>query len=262
MEEMAVLTRQAVDAYLEAKAAAGVSAVTVAKYRGPLYALCDWLGEDASVTVPRLQAWRKSLEGRGCGKATVQCYVKTVNGFLRASGLSSLCIPRPLQKDLVGKTFGDLSVLEVTDKRKRRDVLWRCRCSCGKEVEVPTVLLLGGNTTSCGCLNKRILRHVNQYEEGTSLRQSLENRPRSKNSLSGYTGVQPRRGKWFAYINYKGVRYHLGTYARLEDAVKARSRAKEWVMEDAGRIREVCADRYGQMPRRPYRRKKTAPAEE
>ena len=50
---------------------------------------------------------------------------------------------------------------------------------------------------------------------------------------SGYTGVSPKGDKWCAHITYRGRRYHLGTYSHIEDAIKARARAKEMVMEDA-----------------------------
>jgi len=58
-----------------------------------------------------------------------------------------------LTHDLIGKSFGRLTVVEKTDKRYDRKVVWRCECSCGnKNFEVDTVRLNRGNTRSCGCL--------------------------------------------------------------------------------------------------------------
>ena len=38
---------------------------------------------------------------------------------------------------------------------------------------------------------------------------------------SGYNGVyQNKRGKWIAQITFKSKTYYLGTYIRIEDAVK------------------------------------------
>jgi hypothetical protein len=55
--------------------------------------------------------------------------------------------------DLSGKSFGQLTVLELLQERGRRgERLWRCRCSCGKETTVRAALLLQGRTKSCGCL--------------------------------------------------------------------------------------------------------------
>lgn len=56
-----------------------------------------------------------------------------------------------MKKDLTGKTFGYLTVLEETDMRKGRQVVWRCRCKCGKETLVAGSHLTSGHTRSCGC---------------------------------------------------------------------------------------------------------------
>ncbi len=247
------LTDEKIRQYLRSKLDAGVSAVAAAKYKTPLYHLLRWLGEDPQLQPHRLQLWRDQLGEAGYRKATIQAYVKVVNDFLRTTGYAWLCIPRPLRNDLSGRSFGYLTAIAPVPRRQRNNVVWKCVCKCGKEVQVPGVMLLGGNTTSCGCLNVEILKHTNRYEDGTNLRQSLEDRVRNPNSASGYVGVQPKRDKWYAYITYKGVRHNLGTYTRLEDAVKARARAKEWVMEDAARLYQETQSHYGESPRRPPR---------
>ncbi len=249
-ETVFLFCQEEIDGYLQSKAEQGISAVTLTKYRAPLKELLQWLDGEAA-TAQKLKDWRKALEVYGYSKITIQKKVTVVNDFLRCMGRQELCIPKPQINELIGRSFGYLTVLEATEKRYRKDIIWRCRCKCGRETEVPTSLLLSGNTTSCGCLNTEILQQVNRYVEGTSLRQALEDRPLSHHSASGYTGVQSRGDGWFAYINYKGVRYNLGTYVKLEDAVKARARAKELVMEDAARLAELYIDQFGAVPRRP-----------
>ncbi len=251
-----LLTEQNLETYLQAKISNGVSPVSVAKYKTPLFHLHDWLGEDKEVSAFRLQEWRKSLVAHGYGKITVQKYVVVINDFLRAVGHKDLCIPKPVPNDLTGRTFGYLTVLEPTGKQQRKYFIWRCRCKCGKEVELTSSVLLTGNTTSCGCLRAEIFPYHNRYEEGTALSMSLKETIHNPNSPSGYVGVSPKRDKWVAYINYKGVRYSLGTYNHLEDAVKARARAKEAVMEDAARIYEETDHLYGEAPTRPPRPEK------
>src|SRR5690606_35259742 len=55
--------------------------------------------------------------------------------------------------DLVGQTFGFLTVLKDTGERDpRKGKLWLCQCSCGKSKTASTVHLKRGNTKSCGCL--------------------------------------------------------------------------------------------------------------
>ncbi len=257
------LTETEIARYLQNKLDSGVSPVAVAKYRTPLYRLYDWAGEDKELSPHRMQAWRTSLEAYGYGKITIQNYVTVANDFLRGAGHPELCIAKPMQNDLTGRTFGYLTAIEPTGRRSRKYVVWRCRCRCGRELEVPSGLLLEGNTTSCGCLKREVLNHANRYEEGTQLSKALAERVHNPQTVSGYVGVQPKRDKWIAYINYKGVHYHLGTYTNIEDAVKARARAKEAVMEDAARIFEETDHLYGEAPHRPPKpEKETIPAPE
>ncbi len=251
-----LMNQEIVEHYLQQKLAQGVSETAVAKYRTALLRLIQWGGDGCLLTAEDLREWRKSLEDYGYSKYTVQAYVKVINDFLRSFHLNSFCIPKPIRMQLQGNTYGYLTVLEPTEKRRRKDLVWRCVCKCGKEIEVPTTLLLTGNTTSCGCLNAEILQHVNRYVEGTSLRQALEDKPVSLYSASGYTGVFPKKDKWQALINYKGVRYNLGTYTKVEEAAAARARAKAWVMEDAAKLYEEYGDCYGEMPHRPKKPEK------
>jgi hypothetical protein len=56
--------------------------------------------------------------------------------------------------NLTGHRYGKLIVVEEAPplRASRRHVMWRCRCDCGREIEVRSVRLRGGHTTSCGCL--------------------------------------------------------------------------------------------------------------
>lgn len=66
-------------------------------------------------------------------------------------------------EDLTGKTFGRLTVLAPTDKRdSNRNVIFKCICNCGKEVEVSGHRLKQGNTKSCGCLNLDRVKELGQ----------------------------------------------------------------------------------------------------
>lgn len=64
-------------------------------------------------------------------------------------------------RDLVGKRFGRLLVVCKTDKRSRRQIIWRCRCDCGKYNNVKTGDLISENTRSCGCLRAEYARVAN-----------------------------------------------------------------------------------------------------
>lgn len=53
-------------------------------------------------------------------------------------------------KDLIGQTFGELTVTEKLGKNKYNIFLWKCQCSCGKTKEVPTNYLTQRDTKTCG----------------------------------------------------------------------------------------------------------------
>lgn len=52
---------------------------------------------------------------------------------------------------LVGQTFNYLTVLEESGVDKYRNITYRCRCKCGKEIVVAGTKLKSGNVQSCGC---------------------------------------------------------------------------------------------------------------
>ena len=73
--------------------------------------------------------------------------------------------------DFVGKRFNEFVILAPTHKRYFEDVLWKCRCDCGKIFFAPTAFILNGKIKSCGHLHeafnknfgKDIRRKSNRY---------------------------------------------------------------------------------------------------
>ncbi|ELC8426291.1 AP2 domain-containing protein [Clostridium perfringens] len=75
-------------------------------------------------------------------------------------------------KDLIGKTFGNLTVIEPSEKRtSSRAILYRCRCVCGNETFVSSSSLKSGHSKSCGCERKKSLKKYN-----ASIRKDLTNK--------------------------------------------------------------------------------------
>ena len=93
---------------------------------------------------------------------------KIVKGSSLRSGHSKSCgclkkktaaeTGRKNTKDLVGQTFGLLTVLEKGPSKNHK-VHWKCECSCNEHniLYVSTDKLLNGHTRSCGCLTKNNL---------------------------------------------------------------------------------------------------------
>ena len=144
--------------------------------------------------------------------------------------------------DLTGQRFGKLTVIRPAGNVGGRTA-WLCRCDCGQEAAVKTHHLRCGHTKSCGCQNgpggPRTALGLT-YVDGTCV-EMLAAKTVRRNNTSGVTGVDwlAAKGRWRAAICFKGKRYYLGSYARFEDAVKARKRAEEKLHD--GFLREFAA---------------------
>src|SRR5437667_12407431 len=63
-------------------------------------------------------------------------------------------IRMPAAIDLTNQKFGRLTVVELTERNKHGQRLWRCECECGGKATVRVSSLRTGSTTSCGCLQR------------------------------------------------------------------------------------------------------------
>lgn len=64
-------------------------------------------------------------------------------------------------ENLIGKKFGNLTVLKYSHTDKKGNTYWICECDCGKIKTVRRGHLLSGGVKSCGCAlyEKRIKTH-------------------------------------------------------------------------------------------------------
>ena len=160
-----------------------------------------------------------------CGNETVVGQTALQSGRTKSCG----CLGNPPAKDILGRHFGDLTVMAY-DGNRDGTYFWRCQCRCGKETVVRQNNLLLGHTKSCGCRQKKVYIDNLKLVDGTSvtmLEAVCSQRLISTNS-SGYNGVyqNKKNGKWIAQITFKGKTYYLGSFAKIEDAAKARKAAE------------------------------------
>ena len=175
-----------------------------------------------------------------CGKETVVGEHGLTSGSTKSCG----CIKSP---DRTGQRFGSLVVIGRSDKRGKRGQrtvpLWECRCDCGATVYRAMDSLTTFKNCSCeDCLNQSKIMDMRKYAgfyEGTQISRINDMKPSAANT-SGVRGVyfDTRIGRWVARLKFKRKAYYLGSYAKLEDAAKARARAEEEIygvfLEDAG----------------------------
>lgn len=99
-----------------------------------------------------------------CGKIVVVWAANLKNGTTKSCG----CYRKELSSkrnyiNLVGQTFGRLTVIDEAERTKRGVVKFLCQCSCENKtrIEVLARSLKSGNTTSCGCLKKELVSKRN-----------------------------------------------------------------------------------------------------
>ena len=100
---------------------------------------------------------RKWLCRCQCGTERYVLERSLLSGGSRSCGcMARLHASEACSYDLLGKTYGVLTVVDRAEKRPGdRALRWKCRCVCGKLVEYASTLLVKGKKTSCGCLNEK-----------------------------------------------------------------------------------------------------------
>ena len=161
-----------------------------------------------------------------CGKET------TAFGTNLKRGHTTSCGCRRANNPLAGKRFGYLCVIERIPKRDRY-VWYRCVCDCGNECEVKSQSLVCGHTKSCGkCELMKAERTEALLSSGTFVDgtqpSKLHSKP-TKANKSGIVGVNwdKSRNQWQAGIRFKGHKYNLGRFTKIEEAAEARRMAEK-----------------------------------
>ncbi len=133
-------------------------------------------------------------------------------------------------KDLKGKRFGKLKVLEECEKPKDDKCkascrkYWKCLCDCGNVVVKNAHNIQKSKNANCGCISIQ-----DKYMKEGTLLTFIKNKKPSKANKTGKKGVcwEKRSKKYRAYINSSGTRIELGMYVSLEEAIKVREKAEK-----------------------------------
>lgn len=117
----------------------------------------------------------------------------------------------PKYVEMIGKSFGRLTVISRAENDKNGTARWLCRCECGNEITTWGTCLRNGNTKSCGCLNDEV-RHkskkitARKNERLYTIWKNLRQRCTNPNSISyknyGARGITVCE-EWNDYIVFK-----------------------------------------------------------
>lgn len=87
-----------------------------------------------------------------CGENCIVSSAALRNGLTKSCGcLRNETLSKINVSDLLGKTFGKLTVISQNKKRHSGSVVWKCQCECGKVVNITSFKLNRGQRKSCGC---------------------------------------------------------------------------------------------------------------
>jgi hypothetical protein len=78
-------------------------------------------------------------------------------------------------KDLAGKRFHCLTVIQFARKDSYSNVVWECKCECGKTTHATGYSLTNGTKKSCGHLRKDYLRNFRTETKKAHIRVRDEN---------------------------------------------------------------------------------------
>jgi len=156
---------------------------------------------------------------------------KTFNKHNVRSGKSTSCgscvrkHQRPeIQKKIIGKRFGKLVVIKEFGYGKVE-----CRCDCGKTKVINKGHLMAGSIVSCGCMQKDRPAHAKEKylinSTNVSIIRSSKPTKRSKTGIRGVSWDE-RKQKYRAALCCQGIRYDLGIFDTLTEAVHARKGAE------------------------------------
>lgn len=141
--------------------------------------------------------------------------------------------------NIVGNTYGSLTVLQATEKRDRNGcVIWDCLCNCGNTCYVSYINLIKHRVSSCGCkrnkvshqnIRKAIKVHLVKHIVFNTNLQVIQRKKIMRHNTSGVTGVvwDASKQRWKAVIEFQNKKYFLGRYVDKEKAIEARKEAEK-----------------------------------
>ncbi|MGG3706934.1 hypothetical protein [Heyndrickxia coagulans] len=142
--------------------------------------------------------------------------------------------------DLTNKRFGKLKVVERAGTLENGRALWLCRCDCGNTIVTNATTLRRGEVQSCGkCLVDERVNHAREVlmndKTVDGVQVPLLTKKVRSDSGTGHKGVHRRvrngKEKFEVSITVKGKRKYIGTYSKLDDAIKARKDAEKEYFE-------------------------------
>lgn len=138
-------------------------------------------------------------------------------------------------KDLIGRRFGKLVVIEMLEKRNAHGrIIYRCKCDCGNEVNVLGNSLTTYHTLSCGCLASYWNMYIQQFLEKNEIEYKSEYTIFIGDNYYRYDFYLPHYNLFIEYDgqqHYEPVRFHgdniednMNEYKKIQEHDKIKNR--------------------------------------
>lgn len=108
------------------------------------------------------------------------------------------------QIDLLGQTFGRLTVVAQSESSGEGKTRWLCKCECGNETIVYGRYLRNGKSKSCGCWRKDYLSASPRIKHGHTSGDKAKRHSKTYNSWRGM--IQRANNPNFTQYEYWGGR--------------------------------------------------------
>lgn len=139
-----------------------------------------------------------------------------------------------------GKKFGRLLVLKYICTKKH-NTIWRCKCDCGKILDIAGSSMTEGNTKSCGCLRienrrKAIFKHGMRdhpfYKAWCSMRYRCSNKKQKGYKNWGGRGIKVCKS-WSVFLNFKEDMYseyllHIKKHGKKQTTLERINNSKNY----------------------------------
>lgn len=167
-----------------------------------------------------------------CGKEIETWFRSVLRGSTKSCGHVRSMRMRKDYSDYIGKQFGELTILSISEPGENKNPLryCKCKCSCGKETRTQFHGVLNGNTKSCGHLSRE--RAIETHSEKLKLRNERKEANIS-NESTGIKNISFDRNRccYRVKIIRNKIRYSEHAYS-LSEAIKI----KERILQDLGEL--------------------------
>lgn len=112
----------------------------------------DITGQRFNMVTPICITQTKDYRNRWLWKCSCDCgkiFYASATDLKTGRIISCGCITNTNFNNLLGKRFGELTVIAKTEERKDRRIVWECLCDCGKTVKVSSDALIRGGKRRC-----------------------------------------------------------------------------------------------------------------